>query len=267
MNKLDLDTEYFESRVTESAVVARFKEQAMDILTDVDAGSGFLDFLERVNDETDLPGYVQVNDGAWDSQADVDKLGQFFTDNEEMHVKHGRGYGYLHNVVAARFRNTIGRYLRTLVAFSKPIVAGFQGRISAEYLGLSLAFDARFAAANTTFTFDNVRSGIPASPGITHLMPRYIGLGRTLAFANQGETIDAEQALELGLISGIIDDGQDLAEVCVEYIQNLSKHHRDILQSNRQSILPSIADIDTALDRYYDSMGKVITSRRARAQS
>ena len=265
MNKLDLDTENFESRVTEGVVVARFKAQAMDILTDVEAGSGFLDFLERVNDETDLPGYVQVNDGAWDSQADVDKLGQFFSENEEMHVKHGRDYGYLHEVVAARFRNTIGRYLHTLVTFSKPMVAGFQGRISAEYLGLTLAFDARFAAANTTFTFDNVRTGIPASPGITHLMPQYIGLGRTLAFANQGETIDAEQALALGLISGIIDDGQDLAQVCVEYVQNLSGHHREVLQSNHQGILPSVKDINTALDKYYDSVSKVIASRRARA--
>ena len=267
MNKLNLDTENFESRVTQGVVVARFKAQAMDILTDIDAGSSFLDFLDRVNDETDLPGYVQVNDGAWDSQTDVDKLSQFFTDNEETHVRHGRVYGYLHEVVAARFRNTIGRYLRTLVFFSKPIVAGLQGQISAEYLGLALAFDARFAAANTTFSFDNVRSGIPASPGITQLMPRYIGLGRALAFANQGETIDAEQALELGLITGIIDDGQELAQVCVEYIQTLSSHHREILQSNRQSILPSAGDISTALDEYYASMAKVITSRRARTQS
>jgi enoyl-CoA hydratase/carnithine racemase len=267
MNKLDLDTEYFESSVTKGAVVARFKAHAMDILTEINAGSGFLDFLERVNDETDLAGYVQVNDGAWDSQADVDKLGQFFSENEEMHVKHGRDYGYLHEVVAARFKNTIGRYLRTLITFSKPIVAGFQGRISAEYLGLTLAFDARFAAANTTFTFDNVRTGIPASPGISYLMPQYIGLGRTLAFANQGETIDAEQALALGLISGIIDEGQDLAQVCAEYIQNLSGRHREILQSNHQSILPSTEDINKALDKYYHAMGKVIVSRRARAQS
>jgi len=267
MSKFDLDTEYFESRVTEGSVVARFKAQAMDILTEIDAGSGFLDFLEGVNDETDLLGYVQVNDGAWDSQADVDSLGRFFSENEDMYGRHGREYGYLHDMVAARFRNTIGRYLHTLLVFSKPIVAGFQGRISAEYLGIALAFDARFAAANTTFTFENVRTGIPASPGITHLMPRYIGLGRTLAFANQGETIDAEQALELGLISGIIDDGQDLTRVCVEYLQTLTGHHREILQSNRQSILPSTEAISTALDRYYDSMGKVITSQRARTQS
>ena len=267
MNKLDFDTEIFESRVTQGVVVARFRAQAMDILTEIDAGSGFLDFLERVNDETDPPGYVQVNDGAWDSHADVDSLGRFFSENEEMHVKHGRDYGYLHDVVAARFRNTIGRYLRGLLVFSKPIVAGFQGWISAEYLGLSLAFDARFAAANTTFTFDNVRSGIPASPGITHLMPRYIGLGRTLAFANQGETIDAEQALALGLISGIIDDGKDFTQVCIEYIQTLSGHHREVLQSNHRGILPSDEEVNTALDKYYDSMVKVIASRRARAQS
>ena len=113
MKKLNLDTKNFESRVTEGVVVARFKEHAMDILTDVEAGSGFLDFLERANDETGVAGFVQVNDGEWDSQADVYKLGQFFSENEEMHVKHGRDYGYLHDVVAARFRNTIGRYLRT----------------------------------------------------------------------------------------------------------------------------------------------------------
>ena len=267
MKKLNLDTENFESRVTEGVVVARFKEHAMDILTDVEAGSGFLDFLERANDETGVAGFVQVNDGEWDSQADVDKLGQFFSENEEMHVKHGRDYGYLHDVVAARFRNTIGRYLRTLINFSKPIVAGFQGRISAEYLGLTLAFDTRFASANTTFTFDNVRTGIPASPGITHLMPQYIGLGRTLAFANQGETIDAEQALALGLISGIIDDGKDLTQVCIEYLQTLSGHHREVLQSNHRGILPSDEEVSTALDKYYDSMVKVIASRRARAQS
>jgi len=162
MSKFDLDTEYFESTLTESVVVVRFKAQAMAILTEINASSGFLDFLEGVNDETDLPGYVQVNDGGWDSQADVDKLGRFFSENEDLYVKHGRDYGYLHGIVAARFRNTIGRYLHALLIFSKPIVAGLQGRISAEYLGLALAFDARFAAANTTFTFDNVRTGIPA---------------------------------------------------------------------------------------------------------
>jgi hypothetical protein len=48
--KLDLDTENFESRVTQGVIVARFKAQAMDILTEIDAGSGFLDFLERVNE-------------------------------------------------------------------------------------------------------------------------------------------------------------------------------------------------------------------------
>ena len=57
MKKLNLDTKNFESRVTEGVVVARFKEHAMDILTDVEAGSGFLDFLEPANDETGVAGF------------------------------------------------------------------------------------------------------------------------------------------------------------------------------------------------------------------
>ena len=52
----------------------------------------------------------------------------------------------------------------------------------------------------------------------------------------------------------------------IEYLQTLSGQHREILQTNRRSILPSAGDISTALDDYYDSMSKVITSRRSRAQ-
>jgi enoyl-CoA hydratase/carnithine racemase len=208
-------------------------------------------------------GYAQINDGKWDSRADIDSLIKTISENDQLHVGRGWVYGYHSDVLIARFKNTIGNYLHQIISISKPTVAGFRGRISAEYLGLTLAFGSRVATRDTTFSFDNVRTGIPSSPGVTHLMPRYIGIGKTMAFANQGATISAEEALALGLISELVESDQDIDDVCIEYIQGLSSHDRNVLKFNRQHILPSRDDVNSALERYYDAMSTVVANRRA----
>jgi enoyl-CoA hydratase/carnithine racemase len=94
-------------------------------------------------------------------------------------------------------------------------------------------------------------------------MPRFIGIGKTLAFANQGATINAEEALALGLVSELVEEDQDLVDVCVEYIRSLVNHDRIVLRFNREHILPSRDDLDSALEQYYDAMNKAIVGRRA----
>jgi enoyl-CoA hydratase/carnithine racemase len=54
--------------------------------------------------------------------------------------------------------------------------------------------------------------GIPASPGVTFLMPRFIGEGKTLSLLNRGATIDAEEAQSLGLITGVVDHLESVQE-------------------------------------------------------
>lgn len=262
MNNLELTADSFDSTLVENSLVVRFKARAMDILTDLETGSSFRKILESASDANNLNGYVQIKDSGWDSHSDVDDLSKLITDDDELYVRDGRVYGARHEVLMARFRNTIGYCLLALRNFGKPMVAGLQGRVSAEYLGLALLFDLRIATPDTTISFDNVITGIPSSPSVTLLMPGYIGIGKTLALANQGAVITAQEALDLGLISRIIEQSSDLTEACIDSIRELAANHLDIVELNRQQILPSSKDISAALEAYYESISKVLIRRR-----
>jgi enoyl-CoA hydratase/carnithine racemase len=261
MSTFETMTERFESRLVESIVIVNLKGQALDVVT-MPATSDYYELLKSVSDAPELLGFVQINGGESYSHSAVDVLTEFLAQDDRLHSYAGRQYGFLYDVIAARFRNSIGRILLALIEFEKPMIAGMQGRISGEYLGLTLAFDARVATADTTFSFDNVRTGIPGSPGITYLMPRYIGIGKALSLIERGATIDVHEALSLGLISDIVDNEQELVDRCQRDIRDLTEHNRHLVTCHRQHILPSSDEMETALKRYYDAMARAVMTLR-----
>ena len=260
---MEINDDDFDSTIVGTSLVVRLKSQAMQILTDLHSSAKFHNVLATLTATNTVDGYVQIKDSEWDSHADVDNLSQLISDEDEFSTIGGRSYGFRHDVLMARFRNTIGQTLRALISLSKPMVAGLQGRVSAEYLGLTLLFDLRLATPDTTISFDNVRTGIPSSPSITLLMPGYIGTGKTLALANQGLTVTAQEALELGLISEIIENEDELTQACIDRVGKLAEGHTDIIDFNRQAILPSTTTIDAALEKYYKFISIALISRRA----
>ncbi len=263
MSKLEFTTESFDSSLVGAKLLVRLKALAMDILTDPKTSLSFQNLLQAASEANSLNGYIQIKDSRWDSHADLNKLSQLINDDDEHYAAGGRAYGYQHEVLMARFRNTLGFCLLALRSFGKPMVAGLQGRISAEYLGLTLLFDLRIATPDTTISFDNVNTGIPSSPSITLLMPGYIGTGKTLALANQGAVITAREALDLGLISSILEQGSELKQACIDNAEQLAENHPDIVAGNRQHILPAGEEISAALEVYYKSVSKTIIRRQA----
>jgi enoyl-CoA hydratase/carnithine racemase len=262
MTDMEISGDDFDSTLVGTSLVIRLKSQAMQILTDLQSSSKFHNVLAKVTEANTLNGYVQIKDSDWDSHTDVDNLSQLIADDDEFYTVRGRSYGFRHDVLMARFRNTIGQTLLTLNSLGKPMVAGLQGRVSAEYLGLTLLFDLRLATSDTTISFDNVRTGIPSSPCITLLMPGYIGTGKTLALANQGSIVTAQEALELGLISEIVENEDELTQACIDRVGMLAENHLDIIDFNRQAILPSDTTIDAALEKYYKFISEALIRRR-----
>jgi enoyl-CoA hydratase/carnithine racemase len=269
VSQFEIDTTGFSSRLVKDTVVVHLKTQAMAIVTYVGTKQEFVEFLEAVGESSDVLGYVQINDSSWDSHTDVDEIvKQIFESDSEHFFGGGAQWGLFYDVTAARFRNSIGSILFSLIKFNKPAVAGFEGKVSGEYLGLTLAFDSRIATADTTYTFDNARTGLPASPGVAYLMPRYIGLGRAMSMVQRGATIDAEQALSLGLLSSIVDRREDLEERCVGEILEFCAHGSYIAECHRELMLPTPKEMSAVLERYYKTAARsVIRIRSERANT
>jgi enoyl-CoA hydratase len=105
-------------------------------------------------------------------------------------------------------REFIGRVHRACDAVRKlpmPVVARLHGAVIGAGLELAASCDLRIAAKGTRFAMPEVRLGIPSVVEAA-LLPRLMGGGRAAWLVLTGEPIDAERALEWGLVESVADD-------------------------------------------------------------
>lgn len=256
-----IDTIY-ETEVVEGVVLVRLRTNALNIITDPLRFPQFYNEIESLNDASELCGYALINDIGYDGPASIATLLEEISQDEQALIRAGRQVLPAYELITARFRSSVGRYLLSVMALEKPSIAGVQGAQSGEYLGVSLAFDMRVATRDTSFAFDNVRTGLPPSPALTHLMPRYIGIGRTMSLLQDGATIDAQEAHALGLITHLVDNPGELPSECLKGIHALEANYRNVLAFQRKQILPSFEEMQSALTQWYKAMVKSVNDLR-----
>jgi enoyl-CoA hydratase len=84
-------------------------------------------------------------------------------------------------------------------------VAAINGYCMGGALDLALACDIRLASINAVFAHPGARLGIITGWGGTQRLPRVIGRTRALEFFATARRLSSQEALEIGLISGICD--------------------------------------------------------------
>lgn len=92
------------------------------------------------------------------------------------------------------------------------VVAGIDGPARGGGVELALACDLRVATPDATFAEPGVRLGIFGSWGGTVRLPDVVGQGNALDLALSGRTIDADEALRMGLVSRVVESPRTVAE-------------------------------------------------------
>jgi len=86
-----------------------------------------------------------------------------------------------------------------------PIIAGLQGMAAGAGAVIALAADFRVATPAARFAFLFTKVGLSGGDmGAAYLLPRLVGLGRATQLLMLGDTIGAEQAERIGLISELV---------------------------------------------------------------
>jgi enoyl-CoA hydratase len=92
------------------------------------------------------------------------------------------------------------------------VIAAVNGPASGGGLALALAADIRVAAASATFNAAFVRIGLSGCDiGVSWLLPRLIGAGRSHELLLTGRLVDAAEADRIGLVNRVVPDGEVLA--------------------------------------------------------
>ncbi len=94
----------------------------------------------------------------------------------------------------------------------KPVVAAINGVAAGAGFTLSLACDFRVMARSAKLVQAYTSAGLSIDGGGSHSLPRLIGLARSLEIVAFDKPIKSEQALEWGLVTKVVDDGQALVE-------------------------------------------------------
>ncbi|MGM0605844.1 MAG: enoyl-CoA hydratase/isomerase family protein [Halobacteriota archaeon] len=109
-----------------------------------------------------------------------------------------------------------GQRVADAIEAADPIViAGIDGPVRGGGVELALACDIRVATPDATFAEPGVRFGLFGAWGGTIRLPQLLREGDAMDLALSGRTIDAEEALRIGLVSRIVDDPETVAvELC-----------------------------------------------------
>jgi 2-(1,2-epoxy-1,2-dihydrophenyl)acetyl-CoA isomerase len=111
----------------------------------------------------------------------------------------------------------IGAYLRELTTnlhagiallarLDAPVVAVVNGTAAGAGLGLVLASDLAIAARSAKFAPAYTGVGLTPDAGCTFLLPRAVGYKRAMELFLTNRVLDAEQALDWGLVNQVVED-------------------------------------------------------------
>ncbi|KAJ7261466.1 enoyl-CoA hydratase/isomerase family protein [Mycena rebaudengoi] len=145
---------------------------------------------------------------------------------------------------------------------SKPLLAAVAGLAVAGGLELSVLADMRVADATAVFGVFCRRWGVPLIDGGTVRLPAVVGLGRAMDMILTGRPVDAREALAMGLVSRVVDEGLALEEA-VRIARGLVRFPQLCMRTDRRSAYYAVfgaAGLEDAL-RFEFQGGKEIVER------
>lgn len=113
---------------------------------------------------------------------------------------------------AAAFARHGQRVARAIETSDAVVVAGVDGPARGGGLELALACDLRVATPAASFAEPGVTFGLFGAWGGTHRLTATVGRSHARDLTLSGRVLDAEQALDMGLISRIVDTPRSVAE-------------------------------------------------------
>jgi len=133
-------------------------------------------------------------------------------------------------------------YVEAVRLFStrKPIVAAIQGAAVGAGLGLALVADFRVAAPEARFAANFVKLGFHPGFGVTHILPRVVGVQRAQLMCLTGRRIKGEEALAWGLVDRVVPLAE-LRAAALELAREIAEAAPLAVQATRATLRAGLA--------------------------
>ena len=110
-----------------------------------------------------------------------------------------------------------------LLHVPKPVIAAVNGVAAGGGLVLALVSDVRIASTAASFTTIFSKRGLVSEHGTSWIMPRLMGVGRSLDLLWTSRRIDAEEALRTGMVEYVCEPDELVDRACA-YVADLAEN-------------------------------------------
>ena len=164
----------------------------------------------------------------------------------DMHEKAGMFGGGPQEIVE-QYRKGIQRIPRALLSLDVPLIAAVNGPAVGAGCDLACMCDFRIASILATFAESFVRVGLVAGDGGSWLLPRIVGYARAAEMAFTGESIDAKQAFNIGLVSKVVPH-EKLLESALDIAERIAVNPPQVVRWTKRLLKESQHErLDTIL--------------------
>jgi enoyl-CoA hydratase/carnithine racemase len=152
----------------------------------------------------------------------------------------------------ANYKHGVQSVARALWESEVPAIAAINGHAIGLGLDLACLCDIRIAADGAKFASSFIKMGLIPGDGGAWILPRAVGLSRAAELIYTGDTLDAQAALQIGLVSRIVAAGELLAEaqaLAGRIVVNPAKSLRlakRLLREGQQQRLADVLELSAA---------------------
>lgn len=155
--------------------------------------------------------------------------------------------------IAQNYRVGIQRLPRAFQTLQVPIIAAVNGAAIGAGNDLACMCDIRIASTTARFAESFVKLGIVPGDGGCWLLPRVVGASRAAEMALTGDTIGADEALRIGLVSRVVP-AEVLLDEAMALANRIAANPPQVLRWTKQLLRQSATG---TLDQALDSAGRL----------
>jgi enoyl-CoA hydratase/carnithine racemase len=151
----------------------------------------------------------------------------------------------------------VHKVARAVEDLDKPLICAVNGLAVGAGMDMALMCDIRLAAHGATFCEGYINIGLVPGDGGSYFLPRLVGTARALELLWTGQTITAQDALAMGIVSHVYPD-DELVDEALALADRIARQSPIAVSMIKRSVYQSLRlDLRTSLDLISSHMGIV----------